>query len=146
MVQKRYRSLLEPVRRTLLALVRHRTRLARSVESIPRQELARRSKTLAWQGGDQHANGVRPKYGGETAHVLAAPGNGPHCSWRWSPQGAVCSTKIVHQPDVRSRPCQQCKDWHHCAIVSDGARLRCRSNRVEVRRRRVHVHQVTEQT
>ena len=62
-----------------------------------------------------------------------------------APQGAVCSTKKIHQLDVRSRPCQQGKDWQHCATVSDEARLRCRSKRVEERRCRVPVHQATEQ-
>ena len=62
-----------------------------------------------------------------------------------APQEAVCSTKKIHQLDVRSRPCQQGKDWQHCATVSDGARLRCRSKCVEVRRRRVRVHQATDQ-
>ena len=110
------------------------------------RQTRRRSKTLAGQGGEQHVKVVRPKYGAGDSSCARGTRGRAAVLLEVAPQGAVCSTKIVHQPDVRSRPCQQGKDWQHCATVSDGARLRCRSKRVEVRRCRVRVHQATEQS
>ena len=70
-----------------------------------------------WYGGGRHADGVRAEVRrGRNPRARGTPsGAGRYCPWRW-PQGAKCSTEDNHQPFMRSRPCQQGKDWQHCSV------------------------------